>query len=655
MEPSSEASTLSREVLRWIQSLDLAYSVKNVKRDFSNGFLIAEIFSRYYDKDIQMHSYDNGISMRIKKDNWKQLSKFFGKVGIEPDPAEVLAIIHCEDGAVVNFLNRTYETLTQRTVQKVAKRHFSEKVPPFARETGSAAIRNSLRGAVMSNTDDELSKQVHVEQRVAMHERSLQEERSQDPDRFSPTRKSSLRTPVAMETTNRQVTVKEIQVRQIDRTAAYKQEPLSPASSAPQSEVETKSPQRWGSPPPMTPTRDLVEVLSESLLGNMTNLEQQKSAEAVVEAFLKLVSSGASPKAIAAAYSKLPTASLAASTLDINFGYLSKFFTAAMLKDAVSYEVFEAAAIAFGSVGSALCLREKQREKSSKRIFEELFAVDSLPVLLPLLNLVDGMDTKRRRVLQLCYDFIADDDSESRIAAVATLQKALKDDSKLVFLHCVVALAEFDLAHFKGRSKLVDLHLYYVSVCLARPEPALHAGAAAALAAAVDTHPGVLASFLPNLALLAQQDSWWETQAQLVLLAAKAAHPQSSYFQAPEMKDTLLCLLHEAFHPAAPAPVKTIGLHALAPVVALPRQDPSIQQAFVDVLLAISDDAVLSALLTGNADLGPICGARLLPNLDPSPLSLTAIIGREPLHDLLSSLAQHDCSPVKAKLLSLLQ
>lgn len=45
------------------------------QRDFSNGYLVAEIFSWYFPRDFHMHSYDNGASVAAKQSNWSQIER----------------------------------------------------------------------------------------------------------------------------------------------------------------------------------------------------------------------------------------------------------------------------------------------------------------------------------------------------------------------------------------------------------------------------------------------------------------------------------------------------------------------------------------------------------------------------------------------------
>eukprot|EP01065_Artemidia_motanka_P005246 TRINITY_DN12533_c0_g1_i1.p1 TRINITY_DN12533_c0_g1~~TRINITY_DN12533_c0_g1_i1.p1 ORF type:complete len:794 (+),score=267.95 TRINITY_DN12533_c0_g1_i1:64-2445(+) len=224
-------SGLPREILKWLQSLDLSYSVKNPKRDFSNGFLIAEIVSRYW-KGIPMHSFDNGTGVVKKRDNWEQLVRIFQSKNLIVPADLVDGVILCRDGSAVQLISQIYSFVTSRRIQFVPPIEADEvKVPPFQKATASKMLRDQAVAPHVENVvgDLDLKKKEERAQRLLReHAEQQQKEKSDDPARFKSRPKvqtmQAMRPPdqTAESTGGAQVNFKEVKVKTIDSATALR-------------------------------------------------------------------------------------------------------------------------------------------------------------------------------------------------------------------------------------------------------------------------------------------------------------------------------------------------------------------------------------------------------------------------------------------------
>ncbi|XP_066505931.1 spermatogenesis-associated protein 4 isoform X2 [Hoplias malabaricus] len=182
---------LPREIFKWLQSLDLSFSPKNIRRDFSNGYLVAEIFSRFYPEDFPMHSYGNGASLATKQGNWSQIERVLTKKHLSLKKEAIEGTIHCKPAAAEALVQEIYTLMTNRRIRTLQEgaldftdQSYQDQLPIVARATASKAIKNNLRLSEEMAEPNITANQQKVQTIIHRHVERRKEERNLDPKRF---------------------------------------------------------------------------------------------------------------------------------------------------------------------------------------------------------------------------------------------------------------------------------------------------------------------------------------------------------------------------------------------------------------------------------------------------------------------------------------
>ncbi|KAM9607654.1 spermatogenesis-associated protein 4 [Trichechus inunguis] len=163
-------SRLSRSVLRWLQGLDLSFFPRNISRDFSNGYLIAEIFSIYFPWDLKLSSFENGTSLKVKLDNWAQLEKFLARKKFKLPKELIHGTIHCKAGVPEILIQEVYTLLTHREIKSIqddlvnfTDYSYQMRLPMVPRSTASKSIKDNIRLSELLSNPNTLSNELKIE------------------------------------------------------------------------------------------------------------------------------------------------------------------------------------------------------------------------------------------------------------------------------------------------------------------------------------------------------------------------------------------------------------------------------------------------------------------------------------------------------------
>jgi hypothetical protein len=134
---------LPRVILRWIQELDLTFAIRNPARDLSNGFAVAEILSRYFPDEVSLHSFEPGISLKARQDNWNQIQKVLLRNSLGSVSNELVSrVMHHSGDSAIEFMVLLYADLTKSPRLPISQSSIRESIPEYARSTAALKVKD---------------------------------------------------------------------------------------------------------------------------------------------------------------------------------------------------------------------------------------------------------------------------------------------------------------------------------------------------------------------------------------------------------------------------------------------------------------------------------------------------------------------------------
>lgn len=575
--------------------------------------MTATIFlARYYAQEISMHSYDNGTALRAKKDNWAQLLKVFRKLGLAPQISEeeVGRVLRCEEDAAVGFISKLYEILTQRKVQVNIKPPTIGRTAGYAKETGAWKVKEALRKSDITATGDDNAIKGYTSQVVNSHEKSLQDDRSIDPDRYNPSSSIAPRNAPPRSTgpddsgEMPQVRVKEIQVKQLDRNVTHLRASkhnfggggsVSPSVGG----ARGSTPGGGGFEPnssvaPHVATADhygqqsigrgMAAENSSSLLNtcisrvlNQDNVPRWHSSLEPIQNLLSMLDhlrmgGNSADSLVSAAVREIQSsaAELAEScaVTPKQFWKVSDLFVNLLVAAPQNSKAYSTVVECFSHIGYTIAQRDPRSSLS-------LFCDFSLFKLVPTLQ---SHPRKRLGILQVLLAF-SPPDSHSHVQSIKKLQDALSGGSGgttlseaasqmlPVFISCLTILATLETCL---DAVLLDLYLYYSSIALGMPSPRVRAGGIGVLATLYGRARDSVSQMLPQLYSISATEKWWEVHVYLLSLCARIleSEMEAPGSTPPETCSGALEIIEALFKKKAPKNIKLWGVAVLAKAMA---------------------------------------------------------------------------------------